>query len=75
MRFNLEDSFPLITTKKVSFKSIAEELIWFIKGVTNAKNLKDKKVKIWDGNSSRVYLDSIGLSNREENDLGPIYGF
>ena len=46
---------------------VAEELLWFISGSTNAKQLKDKGISIWDGNASRAYLDSIGLSNRWEN--------
>lgn len=76
MKFNLRNNiFPLLTTKKVFFKGVAEELFWFIQGCTNAKVLHDKGVKIWDANGSREYLDSIGLKHREENDLGPIYGF
>lgn len=43
-----------------------EELLWFIKGSTNAKDLQEKDIHIWDGNSSREYLDSIGLKEREE---------
>lgn len=43
---------------------VAEELLWFLRGDTNAKNLKDKDIHIWDGNSSRPYLDSIGLKSR-----------
>jgi len=43
---------------------VAEELFWFLKGDTNAKHLKDKNIHIWDGNSSRQYLDSIGLTDR-----------
>lgn len=54
---------------------LAEELLWFVKGSTNAKELSDKDIHIWDGNGSREYLDSIGLSHREEGDLGPVYGF
>ncbi len=54
---------------------IAEELFWFIRGSTNAKELQDKNVRIWDGNSSREYLDSIGLTHWEVGDLGPVYGF
>jgi thymidylate synthase len=46
-----------------------------IKGSTNAKELSDKGIKIWDGNSSREFLDKYGFSDREEGDLGPIYGF
>lgn len=43
-----------------------EELFWFIRGSTNAKELQEKNIHIWDGNSSREYLDSIGLKEREE---------
>ena len=43
--------------------------------IQNVKNLNDKKVRIWDGNSTREYLDSLGLHEREEKDAGPIYGF
>jgi len=76
MRFSLrEGRFPLLTTKKVFVRGIAEELFWFIRGSTNAKELQERKVRIWDGNSTREYLDSIGLKDREEGDLGPVYGF
>ncbi|RHY10941.1 hypothetical protein DYB36_002090 [Aphanomyces astaci] len=76
MRFSLRDDvFPLLTTKRVFWKGVAEELLWFISGNTNAKTLQDKGIKIWDGNGSREYLDSIGLVHREEGDLGPVYGF
>ena len=75
MRFNLRNGFPLLTTRKLFWRGIAEELLWFISGKTNAKLLHDKGIKIWDGNGSRAYLDSIGLSHREEGDLGPVYGF
>ncbi|KAK2660574.1 hypothetical protein Ddye_007107 [Dipteronia dyeriana] len=75
MKFNLRKSFPLLTTKKVFWRGVVEELLWFISGSTNAKILQEKGIHIWDGNASRDYLDSIGLVNREEGDLGPIYGF
>ncbi|KAK2994141.1 hypothetical protein RJ640_020946, partial [Escallonia rubra] len=75
MRFNLRKSFPLLTTKKVFWRGVVEELLWFIRGSTNAKVLQEKGVHIWDGNASRDYLDSVGLTDREEGDLGPIYGF
>ncbi|XP_020524766.1 putative bifunctional dihydrofolate reductase-thymidylate synthase isoform X2 [Amborella trichopoda] len=75
MRFNLRKSFPLLTTKKVFWRGVVEELLWFISGSTNAKVLQEKGIHIWDGNASRDYLDSIGLTEREEGDLGPIYGF
>lgn len=76
MRYSLRNgAFPLLTTKKVFYRGIAEELFWFIRGSTSAKELQDKNVRIWDGNSSREYLDSIGLKDREVGDLGPVYGF
>ena len=75
MRYDLSESFPLLTTKDVFWRGLAEELIWFIRGDTNAKNLNDKKIRIWDGNASKEYLTKIGLVDREEWDLGPVYGF
>uniref|UniRef100_A0A182M8X6 Thymidylate synthase n=1 Tax=Anopheles culicifacies TaxID=139723 RepID=A0A182M8X6_9DIPT len=76
MRFSLRDgTIPLLTTKKVFFRGVAEELLWFIKGSTYAKELQDKGIRIWDGNSTREYLDSCGFTDREEGDLGPVYGF
>lgn len=76
MRFNLEnDTFPLLTTKKVSFYNIVHELLWMINGQTNSKLLEDKKINIWKGNSSREYLDKNNLYHLEEGDCGPIYGF
>lgn len=75
MRFNLRSTFPLLTTKKVFWRGVVEELLWFISGSTNAKVLQEKGIHIWDGNASREYFDSIGLKEREEGDLGPIYGF
>ena len=75
MRFNLRHSFPLLTTKRVFWRGVAEELLWFVAGSTNANTLQEKGVHIWDGNGSREFLDSIGLGHREEGDLGPVYGF
>lgn len=76
LRFDLsDDTFPLLTTKKVFSKGIIHELLWFIAGSTDGKKLSDLGVKIWEGNGSREYLDSIGLKNNREGDLGPVYGF
>lgn len=75
MRFDCSETFPLLTTKDTFWRGIVEELLWFIKGDTNAKHLQEKKVHIWDGNASKEYLNSIGLIDREEGDLGPVYGF
>jgi len=66
---------PLLTTKRVFLRAVLAELLWFISGDTNAKTLQDQNVKIWDGNASRAYLDSVGLEHRDEGDLGPVYGF
>uniref|UniRef100_A0A915C294 Thymidylate synthase n=1 Tax=Parascaris univalens TaxID=6257 RepID=A0A915C294_PARUN len=66
---------PLLTTKRVYWKGVVEELLWFIKGDTDAKRLSAKGVKIWDANGSREFLDSQGFKDRREGDLGPIYGF
>merc|ERR1719403_519007 len=76
MRFSLKDDvLPLLTTKKTFWRGVAEELIWFVSGSTNANKLAEKKIHIWDGNGSREFLDSVGLSHREVGDLGPVYGF
>merc|ERR1711894_620538 len=74
-RYNLRESFPLLTTKRVFFRGLAEELLWFIKASTNGKELSEKKVHIWDANGSREFLDNRGLKHYEEGDLGPVYGF
>lgn len=71
---DISASFPLLTTKKMFFRGIVEELLWFLRGSTNANELKSKNIHIWDGNSSREYLDSIGLAY-PEGELGPIYGW
>lgn len=73
-RFNL-DSFPLLTTKRVSFKGVVEELLWFVRGDTDSKILQERGIKIWDGNTSREFLDSRGLQKYPEGILGPGYGW
>ena len=75
MRFSLKNNtMPLLTTKKVAWKTCLKELLWFIKGDTNNKLLKDDNVGIWNGNGTREFLDSRRLYHLNEDDLGPVYG-
>ena len=71
MRFDLSKGFPLLTTKKVHFKSIAIELFWFIRGRTDNQWLKERGVTIWDEWATEEQCAKFG---RKEGDLGPIYG-
>ena len=73
--FDIENSVPLLTTKRVAWKSCIEELLWFMRGDTDANILKEKKVNIWNGNSSRDFLDKVGLTHLDEGDCGANYSF
>jgi len=77
LKFNINNglSFPLLTTKKVFFRGIVEELLWFLKGSTNSKELEEKGINIWKGNSTKEYLNSVGLFDNEEGELGKVYGY
>ena len=76
MRFSLKDGqIPILTTKKTAWKTCLKELLWFIRGDTNNKILKEQGVHIWDANGSREFLDSRGLKLYPEDMLGPIYGY
>ena len=75
MEFSLLDgTLPLLTTKRVAWKTCFRELMWFVRGCTDNNKLNKQKVKIWDANASRSFLDSRGLHHLKENDLGPVYG-
>ena len=75
MHFDLKNNkIPLITTKKLAWKTCLKELLWFINGSTDNKILQNQNVKIWNKNASREFLNSRNLFNYEEQDLGPIYG-
>lgn len=77
LHFDLTDgNLPMLTTKFVSFPTVATELFWFLRGDTNQQWLAQRNVNIWRGNSTREFLDSINLQRyREHESLGPIYGF
>lgn len=74
LRFDLSRGFPLLTTKRVFWKGVRDELLWFISGSTDARVLSEKGIHIWDGNGSREFLDSRGLTY-PEGILGPVYGY
>jgi thymidylate synthase len=76
MHFSLEDGkIPILTTKKTAWKTCLKELLWFIKGDTSNKRLKDVGVHIWDANTTREFLDSRGLQHYDEDTVGSLYGF
>ena len=75
MIFSLgNNKIPILTTKKVAWKTCLKELLWFIKGSTSNTLLKEQNVRIWNDNASREFLDSRGLQHLAEDDLGPVYG-
>lgn len=75
MEFDVRSSVPLLTTKRVAWKTVIKELLWFVRGDTSNQSLQREGVHIWDANSTRDFLDSRGLFERPEGDLGPVYGF
>jgi thymidylate synthase len=74
IEFDLKDAFPLLTTKKVFFRGIIEELLFFLKGQTDTKILEEKNIHIWQPNTSAEFIRSRDL-DYEEGDMGPMYGF
>jgi thymidylate synthase len=76
MRFSLKNgAIPILTTKKVAWKTCLKELLWFIRGETDNKILQRGNVHIWDGNSSKEFKKGVGLQHYTEGILGPIYGY
>ena len=76
MRFSLAGgTIPLLTSKKVAWKAVFHELLFFLRGQVDNHILQDQGVHIWDGNASRTFLDSRGLCHYPEGHLGPIYGW
>ena len=70
----MDNKIPLLTSKKLAWKTCLKELLWFIRGDTDNHILQSHGVHIWDQNGTREYLDSRGLTENKEGDLGPIYG-
>lgn len=71
-RYDLREGFPIVTTKRVPFRWVAEELFWFLTGDTNERNLRDRGVDIWKEWADYEHTSRFG---RNEGDLGPIYGY
>lgn len=75
MRFDLSKSFPLFTTRFISARIAIEEMLFFMRGETNTKNLEGKNINIWKGNTSKEFLEKRGLPHLDEGDMGKMYGF
>jgi dihydrofolate reductase / thymidylate synthase len=75
IEFDLTNSFPLLTTKKMFTRGVIEELLFFIRGNSDSTILENKKINIWKGNTSRQFLDSIGKTDRRKGVMGPMYGY
>ena len=75
LKFNLLEGLPAMTSKRLYWKGVAEELNFFINGRTDSKMLHDKGVRIWDQNTTREFLDNRGLSEYRVGDMGPMYGW
>ena len=74
-KYNLEDTFPALTTRRVFMRGIFEELMFYLSGKTDNQILVDNNVHIWTGNTTREFLDSRGLCHYKEGDMGETYGF
>lgn len=75
LKFDLRNGFPLLTTKKMFWRGVVEELLFFLRGETNTKTLEMKNVNIWSWNTSREFLDTHGFSSRPTGVMGPMYGY
>jgi thymidylate synthase len=73
--FDIRNQFPLLTTKKMYWHGIVGELLWFLRGDTNANHLDANRITIWNPNTTREYLDNNGLNHYVKGDCGPIYGY
>lgn len=74
MTLDISDNIPILTTKRVAWKTCINELLWFLRGSTNVKELQDVGCKIWNGNTTKEFKEKSGLSHLAPEDCGPIYG-
>jgi len=74
LEFDISKSIPFITTKKLAWKTVIKELLWFLSGSTDNTKLLEQNVNIWKDNASQEFMNLLGFKDREVNDLGPIYG-
>ena len=75
LKYDLRDTFPISTTKRIPLRMVFEELMLYISGRTDNRILQEKGIHIWDGNTSREFLDKRGLPYLREGDFGETYGF
>jgi len=74
LEFDIQEEFPLLTTKQMFFRGVVEELLWFLRGDTDSKKLEEQGVNIWKDNTSLDFLQNLNLPY-PEGEAGPIYGF
>lgn len=74
-KYDLSEGLPVLTTKRIFLRAVFEELMLYLSGKTDNKILQEKKIHIWDGNTSREFLDSRGLNSYPEGDMGETYGY
>jgi thymidylate synthase len=74
MTFDLRSSLPVLTTKRIFVRGVIEELRWIVSGSSDATELSEKRIRIWEHNTSRAFLDSVGLDALNVGDTGPLYG-
>jgi dihydrofolate reductase/thymidylate synthase len=75
LKYDLRDTFPISTTKRIPLRMVFEELMLYLSGKTDNRILQEKGIHIWDGNTTRAFLDSRGLCEYREGDFGETYGF
>lgn len=74
LEFDIRTHVPFITTKTLAWRAVIHELLWFLRGSSDSKELEENAVNIWKGNTSRAFLDSRGLYHYAEGETGPLYG-